>query len=68
MQTFRPLHFWEFVYAVALAGALVGVAVWVAGLQLKKKIEEPQATYLCCVVTLVVYVGGIMLYEILRKS
>ena len=62
------IRFWEFVYAVALAGALVGVAVWVAGLQLKKKIKEPQATHLCCAVTLVVYVSGLMIYEILRKG
>lgn len=62
------IRFWEFVYAVALAGGLVGVAVWVADLQLRKKIEEPQATYLCWAVSLAVYVGGIMLYEILRMK
>ena len=60
------LQFWEFVYAVALAGALVGVAIWMAELQLQKKIKEPQATYLCWAVTLAVYVGGLMLYEMLR--
>lgn len=62
------LRFWEFVYAVALAGALVGVAVWVAGLQLRKKIREPQATYLCWAVSAAVYIGGVLLYEILRKK
>ena len=65
MQTFRMPQLWEFAYMFLLALSLIGITWWVADLQLRKKIEEPWATYLHWAVSAVVFVSGLMLYEIL---
>ncbi len=66
MQTFRMPELWEFAYVLLLACSLVGIAWWVANLQLRRKIEELWATCVLFAVTAIMYIGGLILYETIR--
>lgn len=68
MQTFRMPELWEFVYMFLLAVSMVGIALWMANLQFRKKIEEPWATCVLFAVTGVVFIGGLVLYEMLKTN